>query len=60
MQEARLADPLHLDDHQPAELWAAMAIASASTVSASFSMVTLPLVSAVVPRTMPTWMGKVL
>ena len=42
----------------PPELCAAIAIASASSVSASFSIVMLPSGSAVVPRTMPTWIGK--
>ncbi len=44
----------------PPELRTAIAIASASSVSASRSIVTLPSGSAVVPRTMPTWIGKVL
>ena len=44
----------------PPDLWAAIAIAWASSVSASFSMVTLPSGSAVVPRMMPTWIGKAL
>jgi hypothetical protein len=44
----------------PPELCAAIAIACASRVSASFSMVTLPSGSAVVPRMMPTWIGKAL
>ena len=42
----------------PPELRAAIAIASTSSVSASFSMVILPSGSAVVPRTMPTLIGK--
>ena len=42
----------------PPELRAAMAIACASSVSASRSIVTLPSGSAVVPRTMPTSIGK--
>jgi len=44
----------------PPELRAAMAMASASSVSASRSMVRLPSASAVVARMMPTWIGKAL
>jgi len=44
---------------RPPELRAAIAIASTSSVSASFSIVMLPSGSAVVPRTMPTSIGKV-
>ncbi len=44
----------------PPELRAAIAIARASRINASFSMVTLPSGSAVVPRMMPTWIGKAL
>ncbi len=44
----------------PPELRAAIAIARASSVSASFSIVMLPSASAVVPRMMPTWIGKAL
>jgi hypothetical protein len=44
----------------PPEFLAAIAIACASSVSASFSMVTLPSGSAVVPRMMPTLIGKAL
>ena len=44
----------------PPELRAAIAIASASSVSASRSMVMLPSGSAVVPRMMPTSIGKAL
>jgi len=43
----------------PPQLCTAMAIAWASSVSASFSMVRLPSGSAVVPRMMPTCSGKV-
>ena len=43
----------------PPELWAAIAIARPSSVSASRSIVMLPSGSAVVPRTMPTLIGKV-
>jgi len=41
----------------PPQLRAAIAMASASRVSASFSIVMLPSTSAVVPRTMPTSIG---
>ena len=44
----------------PPELCAAMAMASAFSVSASVSIVTLPSGSAVVPRMMPTLIGKAL
>ena len=44
---------------RPPQLCAAMAMDSASSVSASRSMVTLPSGSAVVPRTMPTLIGNV-
>ena len=44
----------------PPELCAAIAIASASSVSASRSIVMLPSGSAVVPRTTPTSIGKAL
>jgi hypothetical protein len=37
-----------------------MAMAWASSVRASFSIVMLPSGSAVVPRMMPTWIGKAL
>ena len=43
---------------RPPEFRTAMAIASTSSVSASFSMVMLPSGSAVVPRMMPTLIGK--
>ena len=43
----------------PPELRAAMAIASASSVNASRSIVMLPSGSAVVPRNMPTLIGNV-
>ena len=43
----------------PPQLCAAMAIDSASSVSASRSIVRLPSGSAVVPRTMPTLIGNV-
>ena len=42
----------------PSELRTAMAIASASKVSVSFSMVMLPSGSAVVPRMISTSIGK--
>ena len=45
---------------RPPELCAAIATASASCVSASRSIVTLPSVSAVVPRTSATVTGKAL
>ena len=44
----------------PPELCAAIAIASVSSVSASRSIVMLPSGSAVVPRMMPTLIGKLL
>ncbi len=44
----------------PPELCAAIAIACASSVSASRSIVMLPSGSAVVPRTMPTLIGNAL
>jgi hypothetical protein len=44
----------------PPEFRAAVAMASASRVRASFSMVMLPSVSAVVPRMMATLIGKAL
>ena len=44
----------------PLEFLAAMAMARASWVRASFSMVMLPLGSAVVPRIRATLMGKAL
>ena len=44
----------------PPELRAAIAIASPSSVSASRSIVMLPSGSAVVPRTIPTWIGNAL
>ena len=44
----------------PPELRVAIAIACASSVSASFSIVMLPSGSAVVPRMMPTLIGKAL
>jgi hypothetical protein len=57
---AALGDALHLGDDDAAELRAAMAMAWASSVRASFSIVMLPSGSAVVPRMMPTWIGKAL
>ena len=42
----------------PPELCAAIAMASASSVSASFSMVRLPSASPVVARMIPTWIGE--
>ncbi len=42
----------------PPELRAAIAMARPSSVSASRSIEMLPSGSAVVPRTMPTWIGK--
>ena len=60
VEAAALGDPLDLRDDEPPELRAAMAIASASSVSASRSMVTLPSGSAVVPRMMPTLIGNAL
>ena len=44
----------------PPELCAAIAIASASSVSASFSIVTLPAASAEVPRMIATLIGRAL
>jgi hypothetical protein len=44
----------------PPLLCAAIAMASASSVSASRSIVRLPSGSAVVARMMPTWIGKAL
>ena len=44
----------------PPELCAAIAMASASSVSASRSIVMLPSGSAVVPRMMPTLIGSAL
>ncbi len=44
----------------PPLFFAAMAAGSASSVSASRSMVMFPAVSAVVPRSSATWIGNAL
>ncbi|MFO1156032.1 MAG: hypothetical protein U1E43_04340 [Rhodospirillales bacterium] len=50
VERAGLGDALDLDDDEASRFFAAIAIARLSRVSASRSMVTLPLGSAVVPR----------
>ena len=55
---AAVGDPLDLRDDDAAGIAAAIAIASAWSVSASRSIVMLPSGSAVVPRMIPTWIGN--
>jgi hypothetical protein len=55
-----IGDALHLHDDEPAGIARRHGHGQVSRVRASFSMVTLPSISAVVPRRNATSMGKVL
>ena len=55
-----LVEPVTRGDPMAPLLWTAMAMAWASRISASRSIVMLPSASAVVPRMSPMWMGKAL